>query len=262
MKPLGRKQRISNDQWQEAMSHIEEAVTRDQLEKLVKETVDDIKAKTDGVRAAFAWSGGKDSLVLEHLCYMAGIKECVLVVSDLEYPAFTKWVDGHKPEMLEIINTHQDIEWLAKHENMLFPQDSATAGKWFHAVQHKGQAIYYKQHKLDMILLGRRRADGNYVGNGTNIYTNNQGVTRFSPIADWRHEDVLAFIHYNDIPVPPIYGWKNGYLVGTGPWAARQWTGSVENGWEEVYNIDPEIVNSAASHITSAAEFLKRKEAV
>lgn len=92
------------------------------------------------------------------VCRQAGIEDSVLVVSNLEYSAFTEWVDRNKPPKLEIINTGQDIEWLVKHPQMLFPQDSNTAAQWFHIVQHRGQAKYYKAHELDMILLGRRRA--------------------------------------------------------------------------------------------------------
>ena len=56
---------------------------------------------------------------------------------------------------------------------------------------------------------------------------------------------------------PNIYGWKNGYLCGTHPWPARQWTGGTENGWREVYDIDPSIVIEAAEKIESARAFLK-----
>ena len=55
-----------------------------------------------------------------------------------------------------------------KHPSMLFPQDSATAAKWFSIVQHRAQAQYYKENDLDVLLLGRRRADGNYCGKGSN----------------------------------------------------------------------------------------------
>lgn len=123
-------------------------------------------------------------------------------------------------------------------------------------MQHRAQRIYSKTHGLDLIILGRR-ADGNYVGRGSNIYTDGKGVTRFSPLADWTHEQILAFIHYNQLPVPPIYSWPNGYLCGTHPWPARQWTGSVENGWREVYGIDPSIVIGAAEKIDSARAFLE-----
>ena len=57
--------------------------------------------------------------------------------------------------------------------------------------------------------------------------------------------------------MPPIYDWKNGYLCGTHPWPARQWTKSIENGWQEVYEIDKSIVIDASEHIDSAKKFLE-----
>lgn len=254
---LGRKQRIKNDDWIEALNNIENTFSKKQLDELVKQTVKDIKKATKGKKSAFAWSGGKDSLVLKEICYMADIKDCVLVTSDLEYKAFTDWINENKPENLTVINTGQDLKWLSENQNMLFPQDSKTAAKWFHIVQHRGQAKYYKENNLDMILLGRRRADGNYVGKGSNIYTNKQGITRYSPLSDWSHEAILAYMHYYKLNMPPIYKWKNGYTCGTHSWPARQWTGSVENGWREVYDIDSSIVTEAAEYIPSAKIFLE-----
>ena len=99
--------------------------------------------------------------------------------------------------------------------------------------------------------------DGNFTGrDGTGIYTS-RGVTRYSPIRHWTHEDVLAAIHYYDYPLAPIYHWPNGFVVGTGAWAARQWTGSIMNGWREVHSIDQKIVTQAADFIPSAKAFLK-----
>ena len=239
---LGRKQRIDNSAWLEAVATIEEAVSRAELDELTAATVADIKATTAGKRAAYAWSAGKDSIVLGKLCEAASITDSMIGVCDLEYPAFAAWIEEHKPAGCEVINTHQDIDWLVKHQEMLFPKDSAAAGRWFSIVQHRAQREYFRAHELDVIILGRRRADGNYVGRNSNIYTDGKGVTRFSPLAAWKHEHILAYIHYHQLPLPPIYGWKNGYLCGTHPWPARQWTGSIENGWREVYDIDPGIV--------------------
>lgn len=254
---LGRKQRISNEEWIAAMKDIENVVSRRELDALVKKTVGEIEAAALGKSAAYAWSGGKDSLVLGRICRMAGVEECVLVVSNLEYPAFTEWVESNKPDKLTIINTGQDLDWLEKHTHMLFPQKSDIASQWFHIVQHRGQAKYYKEKELDMLILGRRRADGNYVGKNDNMYTEAKGITRYSPLAGWSHEAVLAFIHYYDVPMPPIYNWKNGYLCGTHPWPARQWTGSEADGWREVYEIDRSIVIEAAEHIGGAKDFLE-----
>lgn len=254
---LGRKQRIKNSDWIDTFGKIEQLVSNKELDQLVEKSVKEIKGKTKGKKAAYAWSGGKDSLVLGEICRMAGISSCVLVICDLEYQAFLQWVTDNMPPELSIINTGHDLEWLAAHQQMLFPQDSKTAAQWFHMVQHRGQAKYYKENNLDVILLGRRKSDGNYVGSGDNIYTNGQGITRYSPLSDWSHEQILAFIHYYNVELPPFYEWQNGYYCGTHPWAARQWTGSIENGWKEVYQIDSSIVIEAAEHIQSAKDFLE-----
>lgn len=201
---LGRKQSVrNNEDWKNALDHIEETVSKKELDSLVKKTVKDIKEKCKGKKAAYAWSAGKDSLVLGEICEKAGIDQSVLVRCNLEYPAFVAWIEQNKPSGLEIINTGQDMEWLKKHPDMLFPDKSNKAAQWFHIVQHRGQARYYKEHQLEILLLGRRKADGNYVGKD-NIYTNSAGITRYSPLAEWRHEDILAYIHYYDVKLPPM----------------------------------------------------------
>lgn len=148
------------------------------------------------------------------------------------------------------------MEWLKKHPDMLFPDKSNKAAQWFHIVQHRGQARYYKEHQLEILLLGRRKADGNYVGKD-NIYTNSAGITRYSPLAEWRHEDILAYIRYYDVKLPPIYDWEKGYLCGTHPWPARQYMETEQQGWKEVYDIDKTIVENAAQHFDGARDFLK-----
>ncbi|MGL5433791.1 MAG: phosphoadenosine phosphosulfate reductase family protein [Lachnospiraceae bacterium] len=255
---LGRKQSIENADWIKAMKDIEQLVSREELQTLVDATVEEIKLKTAGKKAAYAWSAGKDSLVLGDICRQAGIEECMIGVCNLEYPVFMQWIEDNKPVGCQVINTGQDLEWLAKHPDMVFPKESTKAARWFAIVQHRAQAKYYKDLQLDMILLGRRRADGNFVGRGDNIYTS-KGVTRYSPLAAWEHEYLLAYIHYNKIALPPIYGWQNGYKCGTHPWPARQWT---ENGWKEVLDIDPDIVREAAAVIPAAKEFLSLESGV
>lgn len=253
---LGRKQSISNDDWIRAMVDIKNAVSEPDIKRLEMETIADIKAKTKGKKAAYAWSAGKDSIVLGALCEKAGITDCMIGICNLEYPAFINWINENKPHGLEIINTGQDIAWLVKHPEMLFPA-SAMASRWFSIVQHRAQAKYFTERKLDVILLGRRKADGNYVGKGDNIYTDGKGTTRFSPLSDWTHEQLLAYIAYNNLQLPPIYGWVNGYKCGTHPWPARQWTGSTENAWREIYSIDQNIVQEAALHFESVKLFLE-----
>lgn len=77
---LGRKQSVrNNEDWKNALDHIEETVPKKELDSLVKKTVKDIKEKCKGKKAAYAWSAGKDSLVLGEICEKAGIDQSVLV---------------------------------------------------------------------------------------------------------------------------------------------------------------------------------------
>jgi 3'-phosphoadenosine 5'-phosphosulfate sulfotransferase (PAPS reductase)/FAD synthetase len=239
------------------MNRIGELVTKAELNVATAQVIEDITATTKGKRAAYAWSGGKDSLVLAHICQQAGITDCVFGHTELEYPEFLAWCMANLPEGCEVINTGQNLDWLAKRPEMLFPQNSTLISRWFAIVQRAAIQRYFSAHTLDVILAGHRKADGNYVGKGSNIFSNGAGVTRYSPLADWPHEMLLAYIHYNSVPLPPIYGWKDGYRCGTHPWPSRMGMKSIEQGWAEVYEIDPTIVTGAAEKLASAARFLE-----
>lgn len=87
---LGKKQNISNDKWLEAMSKIEQTITREEIEDLTAVTIKDIHKHVKGIKPAYAWSGGKDSIVLGHICERAGIKNSLLGICNLEYPEFLR----------------------------------------------------------------------------------------------------------------------------------------------------------------------------
>jgi hypothetical protein len=256
MNAISRKQSSRNEEWIQALSNIESLVPEKEYRVAEKKAIADIRKTIKGKKTALAWSGGKDSIVLGHLCIKAGLTASMIGMCNLEYPAFEAWVQANKPEGCEIINTGQDMSWLAKHPEMLFPLSSALIGRWYGIVQHKAQEDYYKRNSLDMLILGRRRADGNYTGTD-GLYTNGRGITRFSPLCDWPHEMILAGIHYNRLPLPPIYDWKDGFVQGTHPWPARIHVKDAQQGWQEIFDIDPAIVRAAAETITSAALFLQ-----
>ena len=81
---LGKKQSIRNEDWLKAMKRIEELVSREELDERVRLTIDEIQQTTGGKKAAYAWSTGKDSLVLGEICRMSGITDCVMGVCNLE----------------------------------------------------------------------------------------------------------------------------------------------------------------------------------
>lgn len=254
---LGRKQRIENDQWLEAIAHIEELVPYGELMLAVKSTIADIRAVSATQRVGFGWSGGKDSIVLANICQRAGVTKCMFAHSDLEYPEFLRWCLENKPLGCEVINTGQDIDWLVKHPEMLFPKGKEL-NKWYQIVQRKAFTEFFFRNKLDMLIVGHRKADGNVVGEG-NVIRKNSGEVRYAPLADWSHEMMLAYIHYFKLELPPIYGWKNGYRCGTHPWPSRMHTNSIQQGFDEVYEIDPTIVIHAAAKLESARLYLDRR---
>jgi hypothetical protein len=150
-----------------------------------------------------------------------------------------------------------DLDWLASHPDMLFPADATTASRWFQLVQGTGVRQYCQREHVGVLLLGRRRADGNYLGRaGADRYRDRTGFIRYSPLAGWTHEDLLCVLGARQMPLPPCYGWPRGFRVGTGAWPARQWTGGEAQGWAEVYAIDPGVVEHAAQLLPGAQRFL------
>lgn len=254
---MARKQSISHEQFAAIRRAATERCSRAATTALLEQAAANIARVCSGKRAAFAWSGGKDSVALGHVCALAGVHECVMGICDLEYPAFLQWVTDHMPSRLEVINTGLNLEWLARHPAMLFPQTADLAATWFHKLQHRAQEQYYRSRKLDILILGRRLDDGNFCGKGADPIYTARGITRYSPLAGWTHEQVFALIDHFGLALPPFYDWPRGYRCGTHPWAARQWCPSVLEGWREVALIDPAIPRFAARAIPSAAYFLE-----
>jgi len=256
---LSKKQRITNQEFADIHKNAHKSVTKALLDKKVDETLESMKKYLKNKKVAVSWSGGKDSIVLEHICRILDVKRSFIVHNELEYPQFMRWVDVQKPEALEYVNTGQDLLWLSENKHMLFPKKSSTSARWFSIVQHKGQDKYFKDNGLDAIILGRRKADGNNFPNGEDSYTNKKtGTVRYCPLMNWSHEYVFAFITYYHCALPPIYNWPRGYTVGTGPWAKRK-VSSDHQGWREIFKIDPNIVKEAAHYFSSASDFLESR---
>lgn len=251
-----RKQSLEHADFAAIRERARREISRGAIIDKIERAAGEVREFCRGKNAAFAWSGGKDSLALAAVCDFAGVPDCVLGITDLEYPAFLGWVTAHMPDRLEVINTGLDLDWLAENPGMLFPQTAGVAAQWFAKVQHTAQRQYFKRHRLDVIMVGRRRSDGNFVGREGQNWYSADGVLRYSPLADWTHAEVFACIDHLGLAMPPFYDWPRGYRCGTHPWAARQWCKGTAHGWHEVNAIDPAVVRLAADRIPSAAEYL------
>lgn len=256
-KVLGRKKRNEQHQWEEVFNNIEQYVSLSEVQEATAKAIENIQKTTNGKQVAYSWSGGKDSIVLASVCEQAGISNSMWAHTELEYPAFFSWCQEHKPKGCEAINVGYDLDWLNEHPNMLFPNEKDYQ-RWMVLYQRKAFTQYFFGGNLDMLLVGHRKADGNIVGEN-NVIAKRSGEVRFSPLADWSHEMLLAYIHYNKLDLPMIYQWKDGYKQGTHAWAGRQGMKNHEQGFGEVWDIDPQIVIKAATKIESAKKFLEGK---
>lgn len=249
---LGKKQTSKNESFVCAWQRIDTLVSREEAERLVQEAADYVLRKTQGKKVAYAWSGGKDSLALQVVMERAGIERCCFCTASVfEFPEFIRWCEANKPAGCTTIdNPDLNWAWIERHPKMLFGRESRLLNSWYASIQRNGWKQYNENEGLDMLLVGKRIQDGNFIGKGDDVYLSANGVTIFSPIAKWRHEDVLAVIHYfKGHVLPPLYSWKDGYIIGTGPWTNQP-------SWQAVYDIDPSVVQDAAQHCASARDFL------
>lgn len=256
--PLPRKQRSSQADWLHTLEGLRRTADRGTAEQMVDRAAEGIRIglARGAERPAYAWSGGKDSVVLGVCAERAGVTQAALTITDLEYQAFLAWATDNMPAGLTVIRRPWNLAWLATHPEMLFP-GSDGASRWFSGVQGWGLRRYCRTRDIDVLLMGRRRDDGNYCGpNGQTSYRDRGGFIRWSPLANWTHEQVLYVIAALDLPLAPCYSWPRGFRVGTGSWPARQWTTSIQHGWSEVWEIDPAVVRNAAAVIPSARDFL------
>lgn len=244
---LARKQTTTHEDWLAPLADAYSQPDEARAAALVETAAGRLRHEISFLdRVAYGWSGGKDSQALRVVADAAGVTDCVLVISDLEYPAFLGWATDHMPWGCHVDARPLDLPWLAGHQDWLFPPDARTAGRWFKAVQHDGQRAYAANVDLDALVLGRRRADGNHCG-PDGRYMDRAGFLRVSPCYDWTHEDVLCVLGAYRMALPPCYGWPRGFRVGTGPWPARQWCPTIADGWAEVLTIDETVVDLAAT---------------
>jgi hypothetical protein len=244
--------------WAAALARARTQWPDSKLDNLIERTVTDIRRTVGTKRAAFAWTGAQDSLILAYVAGLAGVHQCVLAITDLEYPQFLRWVTDHMPDGLTVVPTGHDLPWLRQYPYMLFPHGT-YARHWHTLVQQRSQQRYYHEHRLGMLLQAPRRLIDNKYSYGPSkelTWHDRSGVLRYTPLVDWSPQAMLALIQREQIPLPPCYGWPRGLQVGPGPWPARQETHSTYHGFDEVWAIDPDIIRSAAPQLPLAARWL------
>ena len=155
---LGRKQTSKNSDWLYAYTNIEDLISPEEVQAYADDSLKEIRRETFGKRAAYAYSAGKDSIVLADLCEKAGISRGYFAYCDLDYPAFVAWVREHKPAGVVMMHTGYGLDWLYQHQNLIFAE--GQLGQRWHQISQRGPftSMFFDNH-LDVLIVGHRRID-------------------------------------------------------------------------------------------------------
>lgn len=186
-----------------------------------------------------AFSGGKDSIVIERLASMSGVK----------YHSHYSQTTIDPPELVRFIKDfYPNVAWIRPREN------------FFKAVERKGPPSRlvrwccekYKESAGDgkYKILGVRAAESvkrAKTWKEVTPWRGGLGGLVIAPIVRWSHQDVWDFIHHHNMPYCTLYdeGWKRLGCIGcpmAGAGRIREfirwprfrdlWIRSIERNWE------------------------------
>lgn len=263
---LNKKQNIkSNKEWLDALDKCTSLYSYSDIKKLEEETIQLIEkvcGKYNNICSG--WIAGKDSIVLQHILKKSKVKYTPIIWRGInEYPQMKEWIDKNKPkDLIEEIIDKYSLEFLEKHPDYLFCKKK-TRQNWM-ATKWERQRKDIKKYNFDLFITGRRLKDGNQCGSITGLFVVKKPTYDvFSPLGAWSAEQLLAYIKYNNIELPPFYKWDRGFLIGSiamGEWTERALLDKTEDEvWQEIYDIDKSIVESASNKLSSAKRFMERK---
>lgn len=260
------KQKSRESDWERILSECDKTVSIDRLRELEQRAVRDIRRISKTEKCAYGYSGGKDSVVLNELVKKSCVDIlCFYSLTSFEYPAMERFIKATAPSLaIELKTNDATIEFLNNHPQYLFPEETekkirSEYTKHWRAVPER----YLHSKGYSSMITGRRIEDGNFCGKLINgIYTSqNKLIKSYNIIADWTHDELLAYIKINNLPLAPIYQYPNGFKFGTHMWIERDRVdGSIEKTFEEVWKIDKSIViGSANAGLIEAQKFLNKK---
>lgn len=155
-------------------------------------------------KVCFGYSAGKYSILLHQLLRETPSKyDSVLWQTRFQFPLNQLWIASHCPENLIIEDiARPDWDDLEVNSDLLF---TGTKQADVAYMQHKWRAqnVFLKRYGYDLFITGRRLAESNNCGAKAKQYIRKgKSYDVFSPLAQWKTEEVFAYMGYKQIELP------------------------------------------------------------
>ena len=173
--------------------------TFETTESLTLEAVEFLRSNCSKERILCCFSGGKDSIVTEHLCKMAGLDyEMQSTLTGIDPPMVTRFIRKHYPQCKFVRPRHSFWHLLTTHNP---PGGSGRAIKWCCSKIKEGPS---DSHPLKKRVLGiRGEESSNRAKYGKICHIKDQ--IHLFPIFQWNEFHIWDFIGMHGLAYPALY---------------------------------------------------------
>lgn len=265
---LGKKHTSNQEDWIKAWDDCIKIYSKDYINNLTEKSIQRFynavdKFNIDTSRMGYGWSGGKDSLVLGDILNKTVFGKdlkgfCVLY--PLYFDSFIKYCEKNKPYNVDTYFFKKyDEKFINENPQFLFNENESMYNHYWGQLSRSVENDFYDNNNLDLIIFGRRTIDGNCVRKTDNLpiqFTKSKNI--YNMIYDWNHEELLAYIRYNNLELNDLYFKRNGFKYGTHLWVERDPLGSLKENLDEIWEIDKNtIIKSAERGLIVSQNYLK-----
>lgn len=229
--------------------------SEERIDALVKDALSTIKEFLSlSKKNVIAFSGGKDSIVLTHLCSTFGIRDAITETAFMFPKSLMETKATAEFFGLNVIyNEGLTWDWLKKHPEFCAPVMKLQP-KLYSIRQQKTVKTLSRKNKYTGVLYGRRLQENTVKAK---IYTLANGQYQCHPLRDWKTNDIWTYIYRNALPFPSLYkheiGRKDGFTSFLLP------PEHYDNVWKVIYSYDPNVVHKFAEFHEPASNFLKSR---
>jgi 3'-phosphoadenosine 5'-phosphosulfate sulfotransferase (PAPS reductase)/FAD synthetase len=207
------------------------------------------EALSQSARPYVALSGGKDSTVLLSLVREAAPDTPAIFSNDeWNFPETMAYLDA-VPNLTRVASRVRHADWFTSWESG--PVDLPADTIWLDAAQGDGIPAFARGHGFDLAFIGLRKEEATYrrlhlCGRGTTFYCQTHAMTECNPLADWKVEDVWAYLLSRNIPYNAAYDRMTALDIPlpeqrVGPFAVEKAIGYgslalIKRGWPGLWN--------------------------